>query len=93
MNMQHDCIRILLHVQAAREVVLELFEGEAEFHMITKKSEFEVFVRIVELPVADKLRDLRYVSVVCMHAPVRARARARLCLHVLVRVRVSTLAL
>eukprot|EP00983_Pelagomonas_calceolata_P124493 1161112-Pelagomonas_calceolata.AAC.4 len=48
---------------AAREVVLEMFEGEDDFYMITKRSEFEVFVRIVELPVADKLRDLRCVPV------------------------------
>mmetsp|Transcript_21527 Transcript_21527/g.59641 ORF Transcript_21527/g.59641 Transcript_21527/m.59641 type:complete len:901 (+) Transcript_21527:61-2763(+) len=52
-------LMIDLMSQAAREVVLEMFEGEDDFYMITKRSEFEVFVRIVELPVADKLRDLR----------------------------------
>jgi hypothetical protein len=47
--------------QAAREVVLEMFEGEDTMHEILTRTEYEVFVRFAELPLADKLRDLRSV--------------------------------
>ncbi|KAL6761861.1 minichromosome maintenance protein 2 [Haematococcus lacustris] len=48
-----------LFCQAAREVVLEIFEGEDTMHQLLTRSEFEVHVRVVELPVVDRLRDLR----------------------------------
>jgi hypothetical protein len=36
-----------------------MFEGEDRMHEILTHTEFEVYVRFAELPLADKLRDLR----------------------------------
>uniref|UniRef100_A0A7S0WTV5 DNA replication licensing factor MCM2 n=1 Tax=Chlamydomonas leiostraca TaxID=1034604 RepID=A0A7S0WTV5_9CHLO len=56
-----DAPKLMLDLfsQAAREVVLGMFEGEDEVAAAVGNSEFEVHVRISELPVQDRLRDLR----------------------------------
>ncbi len=57
------CVCVCIHSQAARDVVLRKFPDSDEMHRRFEGRDLEIFVRITDLPLQDRLRELRYAHV------------------------------